>query len=185
MIPCKHKNFLCVHPNLVPQRIKGVVQIGEESTYGDVMSGKSTWKLSYTMASLPFPTHGYSTTIPDALPRRVLLSKSSTTAFDKRRRKPGRPSQALFTKAQRHWLLGCPITATRRALAQAVERTRADTARICSSVRDAKGGSTVAGLVRNWTGRNTSLIVCRFDRSKLTDVSMLTDHALLEMVVQI
>jgi hypothetical protein len=49
----QYKNsFRDKHPDLACQRIVGPVQIGEESTNGDVMSSRRTWKLQHTMASL-------------------------------------------------------------------------------------------------------------------------------------
>jgi hypothetical protein len=64
------RNLSSSQSNLIPQRIPGAVQIGAINTYGDVMSGKATWKLQHTMASL-----SRSTLIR---PRNYLLQESPT-----------------------------------------------------------------------------------------------------------
>jgi hypothetical protein len=52
--------------NLIPQRIPGAVQIGAVSTVGEVLSGKATWKLQHTMASLSPPTCSHPHTDPSS-----------------------------------------------------------------------------------------------------------------------
>ena len=157
----------------ISQRIPGAVQIGAVTTYGDVMSGKGSWKAQHTMVSQrdrknsipshathPPPTPRQPADIPPPA-RRAPPSKNCTTASKKKWRKPFPPNRGKRTMALQRWLSDFLTTAIRRVLVLDVERKMGMTGERCGSVRGARGGSTVGGRARSWIGVGIGWIVWR------------------------
>jgi hypothetical protein len=122
------------------------------------MSGKATWKLQHTMASLSHPNSNR--------PRTDSSQESPTVAelharLEEEMRKTGPTSRDVLMQAPQRLLSGCSTMVSLKGLVRAVVRRAEREVQVSSSVRGARAGSTVGRSVRRWTGLGISLIACR------------------------